>query len=764
MKFSLYLVFIMFPLVVFSQEEATFSIRFNNVSAADAILTLENTYNVKISYPNELIDNKTVSLKEKKRTLKEALDDLSVVLDVSYNIINQRYIVINKAENIETNYQRLDEVIINKYLTGGITKNVNGTFKIQPKHLDILPGLIEADVLQSLQQLPGVINPNETSTGLHVRGGTPDQNHIIWDGINMYHSGHLFGMISSFNPNITQSITFYNKGTNPRFGERVSSVIDISTTNKIAEKENIGFGFNGISADAYIEGPIIKNKLGILLAYRQSYENLFETGTFKKMEQKVFQNSSILNNNTTDEKFHFKDYNVKLNYKLNENNALSASLIHIDNDLKHGYLDTNKFYQDYIETENSGYSLNWRTKWNDKIDQVTKFSYSYYTLKYNSITNENQTQTLSFEKENQINDYDFSTEVSILSENNSMISLGYQTTFKKVFYAFTETTDLAYHLDDNNSKINTHSFFSNYSSRHLKSFDYDIGFRLSYYDRLNALRIEPRILIVQNLTNHIKIQASGEIKNQIISQIDETVFSDFSLENKLWRLSDGNEAPMINSKHVTLGLLYHKDGWSFDLDSYYKKIKGISSLSLGFYNANEYLIGNQNIYGIDFYAKKDFNKIETWISYSNNKTDNKFEGINNNKYFTASNEINHAISTSITYKTKRFQMALGWQWHTGKPYTLTTTNPNDNSISFIGINTERLPSYHRLDLSSVYNFSFSKNSNIKGKIGLSIRNLYNQKNHLSREFTGNNIPNDPIVIADYYSLHLTPNFLFRLYW
>ena len=766
MKFSLYLIFILFPLTVFSQEEATFSIYFNKVTAADAILTLENTYNVKISYPNELIDNKTVSLKEKKRTLKEALDDLSTVLDVSYDIINRRYIVINNAENIETNYQRLNEVIINEYLTRGITKNIDATFKIQPKQLDILPGLIEADVLQSLQELPGVISPNETSTGLNVRGGTPDQNHIIWDGINMYHSGHLFGMISSFNPNVTQSITFYNKGTNPRFGERVSSVIDISTTNKIAKKENLGLGFNGISADAYFETPIIKNRLSILLAYRQSYENSVETGTFKKMEQKVFQNSSILDNKTTDEKFHFKDYNVKLNYKINNNNVVSASLIHIDNDLRHDYPDSNKFYEDYIDTENSGYSLNWRKKWNDEITQVTKLSYSYYTLNYNFATSENQMQTLNFEKENRINNYDFSTEVSIPNKNNGTLSLGYQTTFKKVFYAFTETTDLAYILDANNSKINTHSFFSNFSGRHLKSFDYDIGFRASYYNQLNAFRIEPRILMVQSLNDNIKIQTSGEIKNQIISQIGESVYSDFSLENKLWRLSDGNEAPIINSKHVTLGLLYHKDGWSFDFDSYYKKIKGISSLLLGFYseNNNKYLIGNQNIYGIDFYTKKDFNKIKTWISYSINKTDNKFKGINNDEYFTASNEINHAISTSITYKTKRLQIALGWKWHTGKPYTLTTTNPNDNSISFIGINTERLPSYHRLDLSSVYNFPFSKKSDIKGKIGLSIWNLYNRKNHLSREFTGNNIPNDPIVIADYYSLHLTPNFLFRIYW
>ncbi|WP_166965274.1 FecR domain-containing protein [Yeosuana marina] len=766
MKFSIYLLIILLPFTAFSQENAAFPIQFNKVPANEAILKVEKVYSVKISYPNKLIDNKIVSLEDKKRTLQDVLDELSVVLNVSFKIINQRYIVINEAEH-EANYQQLDEVIIKDYLTRGITKSVDASFTIKPKLLDILPGLIEADVLESIQELPGVISPDETASGLNVRGGTPDQNQIIWDGINIYHSGHLFGMISPFNPNITESIKFYNKGTNPRFGERISSVVDISTSNNIPEKINSGFGFNGISGDVYFEAPLIKNKLSILVAYRRSYENLFETGTFKRMEQKVFQNSSILDNEYSEEKFHFNDYNLKLNYKLNTNNKISASLIHIDNDLQHDYQNVtkNRFYQDYLDTENNGFSLNWRKNWSTKTKQITQLSYSDYGLNYSFITADNENQTSDFDKENYIKDFDFSTEISTLSNNNTS-SFGYQTSFKNVRYAFAETTDLENVLDTNNSKINTHSLFANYSNRHLKSFNFDLGLRASYYKELNAFRLEPRLLLIKKLGNHLKLQASGEIKNQIIYQINESVFSDISKSNKLWRLSDGNESPIVNGKQITLGLLYHNRGWSFDFDSYFKKVKGISSLSSGVFNeeAQNYRIGNQHIYGLDFYAKKDFNKIKTWISYSINKTDNRFEGINNNQYFTASNEVNHAISTSIAYKTKRLQVALGWKWHTGMPYTITTTNPNTNNVEFVGVNTERLPSYHRLDLSSVYNFSFSEKSNTKGKIGFSIWNLYNQKNHLSRGMIENNGSNDSVVIEDYYSLHLTPNFLFRVSW
>lgn len=109
-------------------------------------------------------------------------------------------------------------------------------------------------------------------------------------------------------------------------------------------------------------------------------------------------------------------------------------------------------------------------------------------------------------------------------------------------------------------------------------------------------------------------------------------------------------------------------------------------------------------------------------------------------------------------------MALAWHWRTGKPYTKALFSPDDESIFFEKINTEQLSNYHRLDFSSTYEFKFSKKNDLKGKIGFSIRNVYNQKNHISREYTGNNNLNDPIVVVDKYSLGFTPNFLLRAYW
>lgn len=755
------------PLVVaFSQEEATFSIEFNEALVSEALLSLEEIYDVRFSYQDHLLKDKKVTLKKSDRSLNQVLDEISVLTTLSFQKIDERYIIVNESKITIKNIQLLDDVIITGYLTKGIHKNKDATFTITPKKLEILPGLIEADILESIQLLPGVISLNETATGFTVRGGAMDQNRVIWDGINMYHKGHLFGMLSAFNPNSTSKVIFHNKGTHSRFGERVSSVIDISSINQVSDRFKVGIGINGINTDVYLETPIIKHKLSIQASLRRSYTELYQSVTFNKIADKVFQDTKITNIQNTNNDFFFIDYNIKLNYKLNDNNSFYVSTIFIDNNLD--YLvedkDLGKSYNDVLEIKNDGYGFGWNKIWNPNISQKTKVSLSRYSLAYNYITSENGGQISNFEKKNEIYDSGASTELILNTKKNNSLTLGYQYVLKDVSYLFKENIGSAIILDSDKTIISTHSLYVQYYYKNPKLFDINMGIRSSYYQELDAVRLEPRILIYKDIFKNLKIQLSGEIKNQIISEIDETVLSDLSLENKLWRLADGETFPIINSMQVSAGFLYEAKGWSLDVDGYYKSITGKTALSLGFLNPDDssFHIGEQNILGVNFYAKKDFSFIKTWISYSFNNVVSNFDGINNNETFTSSTNIRHSFTSSVAYKLKRFQVALAWNWRTGKPYTKANISP-DTQYYYIGINTEELPNYHRLDFSTTYDFNFSKKSKIKGKIGFSIRNVYNQKNHLSREYVGNNSVNDSIVVVDKYSLGITPNFLFRVY-
>tara|TARA_R110002049_G_scaffold10507_10_gene51715 strand:+ start:6141 stop:8414 length:2274 start_codon:yes stop_codon:yes gene_type:complete len=754
------------PLLAFSQEEA-FYIEFNDEDIFNAFSKIEDKYDVLFSYKDEDITEKLITLKREKRTLLEVLDEITKFTSLDYKVLNNRYIILNKSSENTDSFNALDKVIVRSYLTRGIEKNSDGSFNIQPLRLGVLPGITEPDVLESIQLLPGVLSPNETATSFFVRGGASDQNRLIWDGINIYHKGHLFGMISPLNPNVTSQIKFINKGAHARYGERLSSVIDIASRTDIPKQTKVELGFNGISGDALLDIPIIKEKLNLQASFRRSYIDVFETFTFNQMANKVFESTKINDSENGNNDFSFLDYNLKLNYKPNKNHSLYASVISIENQLDYSVSDSEKnaSYNDRLITSNIGYGLGWNMNWSDKISQNTTAFFSDYKLNYNFITSENNEQISDFEKRNIIFDSGISSEVNINISERSDFSVGYQYTLKDVAYAFLNTTNLVFVLDTEDNIIQTHSLFGNYNYKNPNLFDVSIGLRGSYYEELNALRIEPRLQFFKSIAKNIKFQSTAEIKNQIISEIDETIISDLSLENRVWRLANGNSFPIINSQQVSAGFIYSKRGLSIDVDAYYKKLKNITALSLGFLNpeSNNYNIGKQRIFGVDAFVKKRFNSFNSWLSYSFNRSKSNFNNLNDDRDFTSKSNVTHALSSAISYKLNKFQLALGWKWQTGKPYTVSEQN-NDELVFNDGINTGELPNYHRLDFSSTYNFKFSKQNRLKGKVGLSIRNIYNRKNLISREYRGNNSLDDPIELIEKYSLGITPNLMFRVYW
>ncbi len=234
----------------------------------------------------------------------------------------------------------LEEVLISDYITQGISKKQDGAIEVSPKKLGILPGLIEPDVLLSLQLLPGIQSPSETASGLQIRGSSPDQNLVLFDGIKMYQSGHFFGLISSFNPYITKKISLYRNGTNAKFGDRIGGVLDISSGDDVPTFE-AGFGVNLTHADAYLKTPLFNNKAGLVFSARRSITDLVETITYKNFSESVFQNTRILDGRVNDPNrlsnvnndFYFQDYNLKFIAELSDKSKLSISNLFNKNQL-----------------------------------------------------------------------------------------------------------------------------------------------------------------------------------------------------------------------------------------------------------------------------------------------------------------------------------------------------------------------------------------------------------------------------------------------
>lgn len=766
MRLIYFLVLMLLPILAFSQEEA-FYIEFENTRLQDALEEIEDTYDVLFSFKDDYVSDKSITLSGKSRTLAEVLAALETSTSLHYKIIGNRYIIVSRSKSEQVVTNALSRVIVRSYIAKGIEKIEDGSYKLSPSRLGLLPGLTEPDVLESIQLLPGVLSPNETASSFFVRGGASDQNRILWDGINIYHKGHLFGMISPLNPYVASDIKFINKGSHSRYGERVSSITDISSSASITSKVKAELGINGLNADAILEVPIIAEKLSIQASVRRSYTDVVETPTFNQFADKVFESTKINQNEEGENDFSFLDYNLRLNYNLNANNSFFASIINIDNTLDYfsSETDTNRNFNDILTINNIGYGVGWNHIWNSRLTQTTQAFFSDYKLNYNFITIEDDAQVSDFEKRNTIFDSGLSTEISYNASDDLNFDIGYQYTLKDVAYAFVNTTDLSFILDSEEQIVQTHSTYGQVNYKNPKLFDVSLGVRGSYFKELDAFRFEPRILLFRTINEQFKLQASGEIKNQILSEIDETVFSDLSLENRVWRLANSEDFPIINSRHASFGFIYSNNGFSFDVDTYYKKIKNVSALSLGFLNPDNsgFNIGNKTVFGVDTFFKKRFNKFNTWLSYSFNRARSRFENLNDNKSFNSRTNVTHAISTALSYKVENFQVSLGWKWQTGRPFTIAEQGADGLEFND-GVNTGELPVYHRLDLSSTYSFKMSKTNGLRGKIGLSVRNIYNRENLISREYRGNNSLDDPVELIERFAIGITPNFMFRLYW
>ncbi len=749
-KKSLVIIILLFSLTAFSQSQ---TVNHSQRELIDVLKEIEDTFKVRFSFSPELIDGKKIQLDLSGEDLDAILLDLSLTTQLNFNKLNDQYYYIS-----ENNSEPLQKVVIEAYLTKGITKNENGSFQYNIKKFGLLAGLTDNDILESIQLLPGIANIDESAANFYVRGGLPDQNRQIWDGINIYHSGHLFGLISPFNPHAIDKVTFYYKGTPPEFGERASSVIEMKTYENIPEKTMFEWGLNGIYSDLFFRTPIIKNNLSFQFSFRRSYEDLFETPVFTKYEAKAFQNASVEN-----DFFYFKDYHFKLNFIPNKKHKFYASFLHIDNDLESKTSLDNTVISDILDTENWGYSVKWLWKWNQKWQLENIFSHSYYSLHYNNLEMIDSTVRLDYQKMNIISDDLFSTTVHFKMDNHKSLKGGLQFNTKYVDYQLAEKKKLFLILDQDQSSMDTYSLFLDFLSE-KESYNFSLGIRNSYFSQVGRFKFEPRFLFNKKITSFLSLQFTGEIKNQIINHLRNSIFNSFTLEDKIWRLSDLKRYPLVTSYHITSGGVLKFNKGIIDFDFYYKKIDGISSYSLGIFNPQDYKIyhGSQKVLGFDLFIKKDLGSFKTRLSYTFSDVKNKFEGFNDSKYFTSSSDIRHAFNAGINYQFKKLNFAFGWIYRLGKP--TSEIEDEDDRIYLEEINEYRLPTYNRLDFSSSYSFSFSEKKRIKGKIGLSVKNLLNNKIIINKDFVGNASIDDDIKILNYYSLGITPNIMFRIYW
>lgn len=682
---------------------------------------------------------------------------------------------------------QLDEVVITEYLTSGISqKGANSAISINISKLGILPRLVEPDVLQTLQFLPGVQSPTETASALHIRGSTPDHNLILWDNIKMYSTGHFFDLLSIFNPYITENIKLSRSTTHPKYESRISGVVDITSKNEVPKGFGFGFGFNMTNADVYIETPISKD-FGIIISGRRSFTDLIETPAFRSYSDRAFQSINFfIDNQETDQEtikneniFYFTDLTVKTILDISQDDKFTLSSIFTNNDLDYtlnvkniqGFnepFDDNQ--TDNLKYINKGANIRWDRKWNAKFKHATNIYFSQYDFTYTgfresiAVNDGFRFFESNIEEENTIRDVGASINTDWKINTKHRVTGGYNFSTNNVTYTANYSADNI-SVNESNDNI-THAIFGEYTYHLNKKFNIGTGIRGNYFSIVDRVYWEPRINLDINLHKNFLVKAAVDRKNQVISQISNFLPDDFNLDNQIWLLADSEFVSILSSDQISGGFTFNRSNWYIDIEGYHKSIKGLTSFANGFNGVLNLENGSSEVLGLDILIKKRIQDYRTWIGYSYTDQNFKFENTNDGNSFPGNFDIKHSLSWIHSYQWKHLELSLGWTIRTGRPFTPAngiTENSGVFLIDYSTVNSDRLNTYHRLDFSGSYKLNLSKKDTWRGKIGFSLFNIYDKKNTLNRTYNikSNNSVN-LLQVVNTFSAGITPNLSLRI--
>ncbi|WP_052503422.1 TonB-dependent siderophore receptor [Lacinutrix sp. Hel_I_90] len=757
-KFTLILVvFFVGYLTVFSQNEKQ--------PLAKVLGLIEQEFKVSFSYVDSDI-NSISAIYNNENSLDAVLKSLEKQTPLVFNKLNNEFITITRLEKVISAFslQKLEEVVISNYLTSGIYKNNTGNITIKPSQFGILPGLIEPDVLQTIQALPGVLSVDESVSNINIRGGTHDQNLLLYEGIKMYQSGHFFGLISAFNPYLTKNVSVYKNGTSAKYGDGVSGVIDMQLSNELRQDFKGGLGINLINADGFAVFPLSK-KTELQVAARRSLTDFANTPTYDAYFQRVFQDSDLTNENdastSKNENFYFYDTSVKFLYDISKKDKLRLNFLTIYNALNYEEQATKNTVNEASESELKQKSLasglTYERYWNRKLTTTAQLYYSNYDLDGTNYDILNDQRLI---QENKVLDGGLKLEASYHLNNGINLNTGFQ--FTEVGISNLEDVNNPLFRSFIKRVIRTYSGYAeaNYLSKD-KSTLIKLGVRDNYFRKFNTHRIEPRLHISQQFLEVFRAELSGELKSQTTSQIIDLQNDFLGIEKRRWVLANNSTIPIIKSKQVSFGLTYNQNKFLISAEGYSKEVDGITTRSQGFQNNYQFLnaIGSYHVKGVDFLINKQFNTIfNTWLSYSYSSNQYTFNTLNNGRTFPNTADVRHVVNFASTCTLKHLKLALGVNWHSGKPFTIPDNdNPIiDNSINYQAPNGNRLADYLRADFSTTYQFKLGEN---QATVGLSLWNILNKKNTTNTYY---NITGDTLTKIDNKSLGFTPNLSFRV--
>jgi hypothetical protein len=691
---------------------------------------------------------------------------------------------------LKNTQSNLSEVLVKDFTTEMLeASNPNG-IHFKPQNIPTLPGWGEPDLLRSLQLIPGISTTDESAANLNIRGGSSDQNLILWDDIPIYHTGHLFGFYSSLNPYIAKSIDIHRGGFGVEYGGRVSGVIDVKGKPSFTNKGTYGFGMNLINAHAFAELPIKRGHSALLIAARRSFTDIFQSTAYRNIFRRVFSEGRLYDNqgialNQPGEveaipNFFYNDINLKWAAQPNDKLKMAISYYNGSDAFDYRFqLDDILRTQDNLDISNAGSSAKLAYKWSNKSQSEIKLISSRFENNYSF--------QLQFAEEE---DQDFQSNVTNILEDGKFIfnhhwqldpknriGLGLDINNLRVSYVFNEVRqgeDLNIQEDTYTGSVP--SVFLNYKYQVPDKFTFELGLRSEGYASradTNTL-METAILLPRYAIRYhpfdkdFYLQSSGGLYRQYVYQLP-AFYNDLGTGENIWVLAN-DVFPVINAIQASLGVGYDEEHLLMEIEPYVKIVNNLPSWKVDLEEGVDNPFTQDGLLfamGVDMLVKKRWKKYSIWAGYSLSFAGNQYTQLNNGAFFPADYDQPHRLNISQTLSLKRWDISTTFNLSSGRPYTFpeelgSTINQETGIRDFFPVylnqNNGRLPVYHRMDIAVNYKFQKKKT---KGKMGLSIFNLYNRTNLSDIDFfllpdpDNNQIPQ--LARLERPMLRITPN-------
>jgi TonB dependent receptor/TonB-dependent Receptor Plug Domain len=716
----------------------------------------------------QFLPNASLSINEKKLkadstgTILQLLNAGKITIAASavnhYNFIQT--FTLNTDTTLQIVLQQrqslLNAVVVRS--SRNVSANQMGVQTISAEVLRKLPVIFgEVDPLKTITLLPGIKNGGEGGGGVYVRGGGPDQNLILLDGVNVYNPNHLLGFFSVFNGDAIKSIEVLKSGFPAEYGGRLSSVININSRDGDMEKIKTNASIGLISSKLGVEGPIIKNKSSFIINARRTYID---------QVAKPFARERIGGNG-----YFFYDINARAIFKINSKNQLNLNFF---NGVDEFSFSNNDGAGRTFNTNwgNTIAALQWEQKINSKLSHNTGIVYNRFKL-----DSRFGFSTIQFLFTSGLKDWQFKSDWSLKQYDWLKLKWGIQYinhTFKPGAGGVTAgVTNFETILQNKNAhelagylsadvdvlpELNLiagvrYSYFNQVGPTEEDVYDgegFPTGEKVKYSKGQSLAQYqnpEPRLSLRWKLNEKASIKLSYA---NTIQYLQLATTSNASFPSDLWLPASKRIQPG-RANQIAAGYFknFKNNTYEFSAEVYYKSLsnqlefKPGANLLLNANLENEMIFGKGKAYGLELFLNKKLGKLTGWVGYTLSRTERTFDAINGGKAFPYRYDRTHDLSIVANYPlSKKWEVSAVFVYGTGNALTLPvgrftynlSYNTTENQPIFTNINLYdkindfRMPAYHRLDISFAYTRKPNTTRRYKSSWNFGVYNVYNRAN------------------------------------